>query len=357
MIAPADWQRLLEPVSGGDPCGISLRYDGAYDQIRRARQCDDESLARGVWETTPKKADWGEVAAICTTALEQRSKDLQLAAWLLEAWLHLHGFGGAAAGLALIHGLFERYWEGLHPRPENGDWEFRFSVIRWINEKLPTGIKLIPLTAPAGPDGVICSWADRERAQHMAQAGSKIPGGEEAAASERARFQQSLAATPAAHLEQVHRDTNAIAASCRQIEQRLDTLGLESPGLVAPRQAAEAISAYLVTVLERRGPAPIFVPVPEKPLPSAKSEGPPLPDPLPAGIRSRQEAYALLSAAAAFLMATEPHSPVPYLVERAVAWGAMSLKDLLPELLRENNDLAEIHRLLGIGPRGASPKL
>ena len=46
-------------------------------------------------------------------------------------------------------------------------------------------------------------------------------------------------------------------------------------------------------------------------------------------IRNRAEAYRMLTEAADYLLIHEPHSPTPYLVKRAVAWGHMSLTELL----------------------------
>ena len=65
-------------------------------------------------------------------------------------------------------------------------------------------------------------------------------------------------------------------------------------------------------------------------------------------IASRAEAYLKLREAAEFLMRTEPHSPVPYLVRRAISWGNLSLGELLEELLHKNADLATVYTLLGI---------
>ncbi|MEZ5351820.1 MAG: type VI secretion system protein TssA [Bryobacteraceae bacterium] len=356
---PVDWEALLAPVGGGDACGQSLRYEGTYDQIRRARQCDDETLAQGVWETTPKRADWAAASALCAAALETRSKDLQLAAWLLEAWIHLHGFGGAAAGLALIHGLCVRYWPDLHPRPEAGDNEFRYSAIAWINEKLATDLKLVPLTSPQGAgDAAACSWADWEKAQHLVHAGARSREMEETAAEARAQFQKSLQQTPVGWLSKQREHVREIVASTRAIESVLDAAaGPDCPGLVGLRRVAEAIDSFLGTVISRR--APEASAALESAAGGGAADGRDLGGveenaaaaAIPAGpIRSREHAYLMLSAVADYLRATEPHSPVPYLVERAVVWGGMRLADLLPELVRDRDHLDEIHRLLRIGP-------
>ena len=65
-------------------------------------------------------------------------------------------------------------------------------------------------------------------------------------------------------------------------------------------------------------------------------------------IRNRTEAYQMLSAAADYLLIHEPHSPTPYLVKRAVAWGHMTLMELLNELVNDNQDLKQIYTLLGL---------
>ncbi len=68
-------------------------------------------------------------------------------------------------------------------------------------------------------------------------------------------------------------------------------------------------------------------------------------------IRSRVQAYQRLVEAAEYLQRTEPHSPVPYLVKRAVSWGNMDLIQLLGELVAEGNDRQTIYALLGVkGP-------
>jgi type VI secretion system protein ImpA len=57
----------------------------------------------------------------------------------------------------------------------------------------------------------------------------------------------------------------------------------------------------------------------------------------------------MLTIAAEYLEASEPHSPVPHLVRRAVAWGQLSLPDLMMEFQRNGWDLAALYRLLGFG--------
>src|SRR5260370_11776609 len=110
-----DIEGLLNPIAGPRPAGDSLRYEGTYDRIQEARRADDPSLSQGIYKTRLKRADWEADASICIEALQSRSKDLQIAGWLLEAWLNLYGFAGVGAGLKLLTGLCAHFWDDLYP--------------------------------------------------------------------------------------------------------------------------------------------------------------------------------------------------------------------------------------------------
>ena len=138
---------LIAPISSEQPCGEWLRYQGIYEQVREARREDDATLPQGVWQSELKRADWGAVEALCGDALLHRSKDLQLAAWLLEAWIQLDSFAGAARGIEIMRGLCAAFWEGMYPAIAEG-MEARLAPIQWVNDKLARRIRLVPLTRP-----------------------------------------------------------------------------------------------------------------------------------------------------------------------------------------------------------------
>src|SRR5437588_1560618 len=148
-----DVQGSLDPISRQLPAGESLRYDGTYDRIQEARREDDQRLSQGIYKTRSKRADWEADEAICLEALEKRTKDLQIGGWLLEAWLHLRGFRGVEAGLRLLVGLCETFWDEMHPELEGENFEARIAPLEWINRKLCFSLKQIPLTLPPERDG------------------------------------------------------------------------------------------------------------------------------------------------------------------------------------------------------------
>lgn len=71
-------------------------------------------------------------------------------------------------------------------------------------------------------------------------------------------------------------------------------------------------------------------------------------------IRSRTDAYRRLSEAADYLLRTEPHSPTPYLVKRAVEWGHMSLLEVFQQIVRNEGEMTEIDKLLRLTGKQAS---
>src|SRR5207248_9307360 len=73
-----------------------------------------------------------------------------------------------------------------------------------------------------------------------------------------------------------------------------------------------------------------------------RAGGPPRP------ATTRAEAYRQLRQAAAVLQQLEPHSPIPYLVQRAVELGSMPFPQLMKALIREPNVLAELSREFGL---------
>src|SRR4029450_9574619 len=162
-----DIEALLNPISELNRAGESLRYEGTYDRIREARREDDPSLSQGIYKFTLKRADWPTVEAICCEALATRTKDLQVAGWLLESWIHLYGFTGVAAGLRLLSGLCEEYWHDLHPNVDGDDLEARIATFDWVDQKLTVKLKQIPLTLTDGSGDDSYSYADWESACHF----------------------------------------------------------------------------------------------------------------------------------------------------------------------------------------------
>lgn len=350
-----DLDSLLSPISIEDPSGDWLRYEGSYDQIEELRRQDDPSLPQGVWKHDLKKADWQKVAQLCSEMLETRSKDLRIAGWLFEALLYQHGFAALPHGFHLLRGLCESFWEDLHPRIEDGDIEGRFAPLLWLDDKMTVVLKQLPITQPQTQDAVPYTWADWERALYI----TNLMRADPSAAKKnefkdevsQEKIEVSVTLTPLRFFKQLAKQLTAAEEARATLVRALDEMGGDqAPSLHELRDLIASLQNFVDKLLRQRSEmdgdsAAVEEQEPDDmtgtadELPGLSSSG---------RIRSRAEAYRQLSIAAEYLMRTEPHSPTPYLVKRAVTWGNLTLIELYRELLAEGTNLRTIYSLLGI---------
>ncbi|MBV8544873.1 MAG: type VI secretion system protein TssA [Acidobacteria bacterium] len=337
-VALPEIEALLAPVSAENPSGESLRFDAVYDDIKRMREEDDAALPQGVWQRELKRADWPGIAALASQTLATRSKDLQLGAWLTEAWAQLYGFAGLAHGLRLIAALCDAFWDTVNPMFDEGSVDARIAPVAWLgSEKFLFTVKSIPITAPAGENAAAFCWRDWEVARHEPEQASVLAG---------------VSLTPVSVLEALSRDTAAAVEAVDALKAVLSArLGDEAAPSLAPlRNTLTGVAAFVARARQDRPGSqevPAMDPVSEPPL--ADSPATPVIASAPGSpISSRADAYQRLREASDFLLRTEPHSPVPFLVRRAISWGNMTLAEVLEQLLSKNADLATIYALLGI---------
>ena len=353
---------LLAPLPGADPVGESLRYGPAYAQIREARFEEDPSLPMGEWTRPLKKADWRAMEALCTGVLSNNSKDLQVAAWLTEAWIRRHGLAGLIAGTRLLEGLCRNFWQDIHPRFEDGDVETRTAPLFWANDTfaqtLFLHVPLMPRADTVPPCLTLNDWQRAVAAEFSASASrdSKAEG----SASRQDILQEAVGHIP--FLVAIdHGAQQAIEAWESLIRLLDDKLGDEAPSLSKVSENLNQNRPAVRSLLQHHDPRE--APGAQDPAPTAETTVmeddamPPLPTPaeptdaLPAStgkVTSRTEAYRLLELAAAFLEHTEPHSPTPYLIKRAITWGRLPLPELMQEVIKEEGDISRYFSLLGI---------
>ena len=65
-------------------------------------------------------------------------------------------------------------------------------------------------------------------------------------------------------------------------------------------------------------------------------------------IKSREQAYQYLSAAADYLSKEDSHSPVPYLIFKAIDWGRLNTTELYQELFVHHGGSLNIFDLVGL---------
>jgi type VI secretion system protein ImpA len=352
-----DVDAILAPLPGPSPTGVSLRLAGDYDRIREARREDDADLPRGVWQTELKRANWDQVVRLSAEALTRRSKDLQIACWLVEGLVQRHGFAGLPTGLGLVIGLCQAFWPELHPAIEDKDLSYRVAPLEWLNAHLPQTLYRLPLTRAGIVTPDEYAWQHYANALRLEQIQKAHPSAKPAAGVRLAEFEAAVAQTPSAFYHGTWRRIEAALTLLGDLDRLLDEhCGREAPSLAGLRGALTNIKGLIETILRNRGEVPMAAEMtkPAVPAPVAAAEAeedsaaPPSFDGV---IHDREEAYRLILEVAEFLARTEPHSPTPYLLRRAHAWGMMPLHELLGEMTRGRNDLAALFELLGLNPR------
>jgi len=368
---------LLKPIPGPDPAGVSLRHETIYQRIAEARREEDPNLSQGEWQRAIKKADWHAVDNLCRDVLAHQSKDIQIAAWLTEAWLHLEGLDGLTRGITLLECLCQDYWTNIHPRVEDGDIEYRVGPFQWLNENLGLAISLnlniTESTSDLAEGGLtLAKWEDVLRTENLIRKDvnlEKILGA--SGKPDRSIFMTAVSLTPPVFFKSLFNQLETSKKAVEKLEAVLvQKLLQDSPGLTRIRSVLETIARLAREFGGAGTPGPTeniegALPVKTRASPHASStdvganpmdqrqtmESDAINDDVSTvlpSIRSREEAYRKLTEVADYLLRTEPHSPTPYLVMRAVNWGKMPLSELLQELAAGEGDLARIYTLLGM---------
>ena len=130
-----DIDSLLLEVSAEAPCGEDLSYDASFlalEDMLRAKA--GGGVVAGVEEEI-EEPNWREIRETSSELLK-RSKDLRLVVYLSLSLLKMDGIIGLRAGLALMRGLLERYWDGLYPQldpDDNNDPLERINILQSLS--------------------------------------------------------------------------------------------------------------------------------------------------------------------------------------------------------------------------------
>lgn len=357
MIPEFEIAALLEPVPGDARCGVPLLHDAGFDAIRSARREDDPSLPVGVWQTELKTADWHAVEAGCRRLLIERSKDLTIAAWLGESWLHLYGWPALPHCFEMISGLCERFWDDLHPLPRDGDFGFRAAPLAWLAsayaDLLSTRVELFG--GREGLRGTLAQWHAAQREALAARARQDVPAAKrEAAARALNVLHEAARASPSELLIE-----QASIAAARPLIERVDAwctprLGVEAPSFAT---LVRAIADAELVLMECLAMHPNSQTQQVAPASEAGAPAPGFAGTIAQGMpQSRDDAYRQLASIAEYLMRYEPHSPVPYMIRLALEWGGKPLPVLLQELMSAGVDGQKLWTALGLLPSAAEKK-
>jgi type VI secretion system protein ImpA len=280
-------------------------------------------------------------------------------AYLTEGLTQRHGFAGLLGGIELMRRSLETHWDSIHPGVEEDgiSGPLRARWISWLgSSEFQRVVKSAPINHldPAedrgSPDRTPdLGWADYERAQLL---------GDHTLSEERRKelidegymgleeFQSRVGATPpadtAAVLTALEACVSEIQTLERFAEERFEDPD-DQPNLFPLRSLLGEVRDFLsqrVPAEGETGEAVEAAPqMDSAPSTSAAATGP---------VGNRQDALKRLREVEDYFRRTEPHSPISYLIGRAVRWGNMSFEELVRDLARDKSVLGHIWETLGL---------
>ncbi|NWC93034.1 MULTISPECIES: type VI secretion system protein TssA [unclassified Pseudomonas] len=347
---------LTSPIDGGS--GADLSFSALFDQIKEARRADPAYLTQGDWQTELKSSDWDLTVTLAAQGLAQQSKDLMLVSWLSEGLAHQYHFVGIHFGLTLAQRILQAFWDDLYPTLEDG-MEERNARLAWLKASLVDVVGGLPITS--GDNFGLLRY---DESRHVENLALQNPQAMRAAIDEgkinAEIFQRSVVLTDTDHLRLKATEITACLMACRQLQATCDSLfGREATSFVALDDILSRALRLVEKLLKDRGielnPAhiePATLGTPELDNPQAGAAMPsqqhtPSSTQLRTTPGTRDEAFTMLASVAQFFKTTEPHSPVPYLIERAIKWGNMPLEGWLSDVIKDGNVIDGIRDVLG----------
>ncbi|WP_424813029.1 type VI secretion system protein TssA [Roseococcus sp. YIM B11640] len=361
----------LVAAVGENGAGEDLRQDysatSIYQRLRDARaEARAEERARdsqGDSEGPPVEG-WRQVRRLAVEALSDRSKDFEIAAWLVEALVRQEGLSGLAAGSRTLAGLLENHWDAGFPQLEDEGLEDRAAPLGGLAGGDSDGTIMQPLRRTAlfrRPSGETVSLyqyeassdtaglADETRKeQRYGQGVIPLETLETEAKFDRASLQQVAAAALAARSawqefqDQLDARFGMDSPPTRRVAEVLDRMAQVATLLGGAPASAE--DAAVPGVAETTGMAPAAGVAP-----AAGAAGIAIPA---NAIATREQALKTLENLAEFFQKTEPHSFLAYTLSDAARRGRMPLPELLAEVLQDETARTAMLTALGIRPGG-----
>jgi len=338
-----DVDALIAPISGDSPAGGSVPFAvrEKLEEYRKEVDPNDFAPDDPLRPESAQKAEWAALVRLAQETLTETSKDLLVAGRLTEALTREHGFGGLRDGLRLMRRLVTECWVRLNPAIESeDDLEVRAAPFYWLEDpdrgaRFPNTLRQVPMV---WGEGGRYGWLQWKQSQ----------SGKDGISS--ADIEKAIQATPREHCQAVVDDLTEAWQELDTLAKELnDKMGQYAPAFTGLRQALGECRALAQQILQRKGPD---LSQAGEGAGGGKAGGAGTAEGsgsfLGQQVASRAQVYQQLAQAAALLQQLEPHSPIPYLINRAVELGALSFPDLMRQLIRDSDVLTAMNRELGI---------
>ncbi|MDA7746078.1 type VI secretion system protein TssA [Psychromonas sp.] len=361
---------LLDPIDGDTPVGNDLRLDPAYitdySQIKDARRAARDAERNNMFDGDNSEAleHWHKIFTLAPKVLAEQTKDLEIACWLTEALVRKAGFQGLKDGFSLIRQLLETYWEsGIYPTPDEDGIETRVAPIAGLNGEGADGVLLSPIrNSEITEDGSMeaynfaqykqaldISRISDERSQNsrIEQVGFTLEDIEKAVAQSSDVFYSDLLDDIDISLNEYRTINTLLIEYCGTYDapptsKIIELLEDAKSAIkhVAKLKLPTAPAEELVNDLEETNM--------ETENPPQSSQSTTTKVVVSNELNSREDAFKQLNTIAEYFIKNEPHSPVSYMLTKAVKWGNMPLDELMRELIPDSSSRELYTALTGV---------
>ncbi len=336
-MAHIDIDALLVPISEDSPAGDNLEYSAVADLERLATGTPGKLDPETREMVGAEEPEWRKVREAALQVLGQ-TKDIRAAVILARALLALHGLPGFGEGVQLVARLTDTFWDTVHPRldPDEGD-----DPVERLNA----------LANLDDAEGVIRSLRgtvileSREAGRYTARDLDLMAGRITAAEGTQVPTKDLLEVAwqtgdPQANAER-RAGVDAALQACNDLIKLFRDKTSDSPSIDTLRQALKRVKDFYDEVASD-GEA------------EASAEGDATGDtgspPSGAGtgakgggaLASRADAVKTLQQVALFLRKTEPSSPAPMFIDRAVKMLESDFATIVRELMPDSKERIEL---------------
>jgi type VI secretion system protein ImpA len=328
---------LLAPIGEASPCGDDLEYDADFTALVAAAQGKPEQQF-GDTVIPAVEPEWREVGEQAESIL-RRSKDVRAAVLLLRASARTQGVMGFAAGLQLLNGLLDTFWEGIHPKldaDDGNDPTMRLNALAPLTDEA-MGLRdlyeaQVGIARGVGPirvrDIAIAHNALTAVGGEATYSMAQVHGGLEAIQAERPEAIQAAVGMPAL-IDRLHK----LIVERTGRADAVDLDPLRAIGRVLHKASAAASGAPADATAEAGDDAGADA--------QAAGTSGARPAALRGEIQNRQDAVQMLDRVIRYLEQAEPGNPAPLLIERAKKLIGVSFLEIMANLAPNAMDTIE----------------
>lgn len=363
-----DIEALSLPISDENPSGTDPREDSSatslYRQIKDARNTARTTERKAIFDDDGGKSAlilWRPVLETGIEIITSQAKDLEVMAWILEALIRLHGIQGLAEGFTVLNNLIQSQFDTMYPLPDEDGMETKIGALTGLNGEGGEGTLLAPIRnveiTKGGSKEPFAFWQylqaleadkiadDEQKESKIASLGFSLGDVQGCIRDSSADFYVNIKTQFEICISAFKAYNGVLSDKCSydappnsNIRQLLEDMLGSIKHLAADKLIDD-------TVHEENSEDTTSESATSAPEGSGGRSGVATQS---GAIKSRQDALKRLQDISDFFKKTEPHSPIPYSIEKIVRWGNMSLNELMTELIKDSDARERFSLITGL---------